>query len=77
MNTQTRILRLVENTKIVVRVLLVDCRSCARSPAPLHRGQSAHIAASERALRAADARSAAQAAVDTAALKLKRPRPWT
>jgi len=36
--------------------------------------QSAHVAASARALMAADARSAAQAAVDSAELNLKRPK---
>ena len=38
------------------------------------RGQSAHVAASARAQIASDARSAAQAAVDSAELNLKHPR---
>ena len=38
------------------------------------RGQSAHFAASARAQIASDARSAAQAAVDSAELNLKHPR---
>eukprot|EP00438_Fugacium_kawagutii_P006151 Skav228584 [mRNA] locus=scaffold1470:140077:144906:+ [translate_table: standard] len=39
-----------------------------------HRRQSAHVAASARALMASDARSAAQAAVDSAEINLKGPR---